>query len=533
MAVFHELLDNAVAATFLIVALGCAVGGLRVAGVSFGTAAVLFVAMAFGHWRLVDPADFHEIGELGVVLFVYAIGLRAGPRIVHVFRGQGRVVVQIALATVAIAAASTAGLGIWLDLDPALVVGVFAGAMTSTPALAAATEASGSHLVSVAYGVAYPVGVVAVVLFAQVLPRWFAGSDGPKEDRPDPAAPEPVIKRTFRVENPGCVGKTINDLHLHRMVAANVSRIVRGENSLPATAATTLERGDIVVVVGTQQQLDRFAVLIGPEVDVDVPTQTDVVARDIFVTERRIAGKSLRQLQLPDRYGIVLSRVRREMIEFVPGADFVLEVGDQIRAVGAASAVESFVRTAGFHERRLHETGIPAFAVGLVLGVLVGIVELPLPWGGFRLGLAGGPLLVGLVFGHFGRIGGLHIRVPPAARYLMRELGLLFFLVSSGTSAGVRLLPVLQEHGPQLILVAAVAAISALAVGLVLGYIVFRQSLAATIGMTCGAMTSTPGLGVATAQFDSDAPALAYAAVYPIALVAMTLAAQFLLACLG
>ncbi len=533
MNVIDALRQNAVAATFVIIALGFLVGRVGVRGISLGTAGVLFVALAFGHWQLVDPPAFEVIGDLGVVLFVYAIGLRAGPRFVQTFLGKGRLLVQIALATIVGAAVCTAVLGRLLGIEPALIVGIFAGALTSTPALAAATEATQDPLVSVAYGVAYPVGVVGVVLFAQLVPRFLTARPAAADRRPDAPSAAPLEKRAFRVENPACTGRTLASLRLHEMVSANISRIVRDKQMLPGGRDEPLERGDVVVAVGTANQLDRLAVLMGPAVEVAPRQGTDVVARDIVITGQDVVGRTLMELQLPDRFGIVLTRVRRELIEFVPKGDFVLELGDQVRAAGAEADVAAFAGVAGIHERRVHETGIPAFATGLVLGLALGFVEIPVPWGGtVRLGLAGGPLVVGLLFGHFGRIGGLRIHVPPAARYLMRELGLLLFLVSAGTSAGAELMPVLESQGFALLLLAAVAVAVAMAIGLVLAFAVFKQSAASTIGMTCGAMTSTPGLGAASAQFESDTPALSYAAVYPLALVAMTVVAQFMVALL-
>lgn len=269
-------------------------------------------------------------------------------------------------------------------------------------------------------------------------------------------------------------------------------------------------------------------------VEADLSRSADVIARDVLITEHSVAGRPIDAVAIPERYGVVITRVRRDAIEFVPKGDFVLEIGDQVRVVGQEPEVLAFAEKAGVNERRIHETGLATFFAGLVLGTLLGLVGLPLPWGGtFRLGLAGGPLLAGLVLGHFGRIGRFHIHVPPAARYLLRELGLVFFLVSAGTAAGAEAVPVILSQGLRSVFLAVLIVLTAMGTAFALAYVVFRHSTAATVGVTCGAMTSTPGLGAASHQFDNDVPALTYATVYPFALVFKTALVQVLIGLLS
>ncbi len=527
--------NNPIAITFLIIVLGSIIGRLKVAGLTLGSSGVLFAALLFGHLDWVPPGDALKwLGQFGVVLFVYAIGLQAGPRFVATVRSKGVAPLAVGLATVLGAAILAAGVGWLLEIDPAMAVGVFAGALTSTPALAAAQEASDSPLVSVAYGVAYPFGIIGVVLFAQLLPRWLARQREPATRAADATPMPQILKRTYRVENPAAAGKTLASLNLHAMVTANISRVLRGETVMPYSSDLRLEHGDIVLAVGSADELKRLELIFGPPVEVQIDRDPSVVARDIYITEPTFSGRSLRELQVLQKYGVVITRVRREGLEFVPQATFVLEVGDQVRAVGHDAEIQAFARLAGIREQRIHETGIPAFAAGLVAGLLLGMIPLPLPGGAdVTLGLAGGPLFVGLMLGHFGRIGRFRVHVPSAGRYLMRELGLVLFLVYAGTSAGAELVATIQSHGVTLAVLAVITVLYGLLVGWLMSYVLFKQSAASTVGLTCGAMTSTPGLGAASAQFDTDAPALAYAAVYPLALVTMTVAAQLLVGVLN
>ncbi len=531
MELARELLANPVAVTFVVIALGMLLGRIKIAGLSVGVSGVLFTALLFGHFRWADPDPLQVLGDFGVVLFVYAVGLQAGPKFVRTLRAKGWAPISVALATIVGAAVLCGLIGRLVGLEPAVIVGLFAGTLTSTPALAAGVEACDSPLVSVAYGVAYPVGVVGVVLFAQLAPRMLRSRLEADSGRPDLPSSEAVHRRTFAVQNPGCVGRRISELKLRELASASISRVFRGEDVLPSSGDPRLEDGDVVLAVGTEEQLDRLSLLIGPPVpaEVELLESANVVARDIYVTEAEFAGRSLRELSVRGRFNVVITRVRREDIEVVPRGDFVPEVGDQIRAVGYEPDVVRFAQAVGIAERRIHETGIPSFAAGLVIGLVLAFTPLPVPFiGDVKLGLAGGPLFVGILLGHFGRIGRLRVYVPMAARYLMRELGLVLFLVAAGVRAGTELWGVLQSQGVALVTLSLLVVVFSIAIGFGLAFWLFGQSVASALGMTCGAMTSTPGLGAAAAQFESDAPSLAYAAVYPLALVVVTVGAQFL-----
>ena len=536
MELLSALIRNPVAAAFLIILLGLLLGRVTVFRLSLGASGVLFVALAFGHCGWIDVDGAKALGDFGVVLFVYAVGLQAGGRFVRTIQAKGAAPLVIGLGVVCCGAAVSVVAGKLLGLSPAASIGVFAGALTSTPALAAATEASNDPIVPVAYGLAYPIGVVGVVLIAQLAPRLLRQTSPSASPEPSPEAREKVHQRCYLVQNIGCIGRSLGQLRLHELAHVNISRVARAGQVLPAGQDLVLQRDDIALAVGTNEQLDRLGIIIGSPVpaESEIRELPNVLARDVYITADVFAGRSLAALHVRSRYDVVITRVRRESFEFVPRGEFVLEIGDQVRIVGYEPDVLRFAGDAGIHERRLHETGMAAFAAGLVLGMLLGFTPLPLPIvGEVKLGLAGGPLFAGLALGHFGRIGRLRVYVPLAARYLMRELGLVLFLVSAGAAAGAKLLPVLQTQGVSLAIVAILAVCVSAGVGLALAVLVFREPVASALGLTCGAMTSTPGLGAASAQYESDAPALSYATVYPLALVAMTVLAQMLLALLG
>ena len=240
-------------------------------------------------------------------------------------------------------------------------------------------------------------------------------------------------------------------------------------------------------------------------------------------------GKSLKELHLLSRFGVTVARIVRQDIEFVPSPQERIQFGDSLKAVGESTALDQFVQFAGHRERTADETDVVSLAVGLVAGVLLGQVKIAYGGESISLGLAGGPLVVGLVLGHFGIIGPFVGRMPRAARFLLTEIGLALFLAQAGTQAGGNFIAVMQQHGPALGLAALTILVVPLLVGFVVARFVLSVGVLETFGGICGAMTSTPGLGAVTAMVDSNRPATCYAAVYPLALVLITILAPVLI----
>ena len=227
---------------------------------------------------------------------------------------------------------------------------------------------------------------------------------------------------------------------------------------------------------------------------------------------------------------MVVTRLFREGMEFVPTGSFVLEIGDAVRVTGSREDCEEFVNAAGQHDKRVHETSILALALGIFLGVMLGFKEFSLPGGAsFRLGLAGGPLFVSLILAHYGRIGKLNIRIPRGAKYIMSQLGLVLFLAGAGTSAGGAFAEVVGAYGVKLLLAGAAITIFASIAGLTVSRWLLKMDMLSVLGVVSGAMTSTPALGAISEVTDSGQPLLSYAAVYPVALILMTVTCQFLI----
>ncbi len=532
------LLAEQMLALFAILAIGAWIGQRSVGGISLGAAGVLFTAMVLGHFGLTVPG---EVMELGLLLFIYAIGLQAGPSFFRTFRRHGMQFVLIALVTMLAGALATIGVAYLFRLPSNLFAGLFAGALTCTPALAAAidlverTAPGSSAAVSVGYGIAYPFSTIGVVLLIQFLPKLLRRDLRQEEQRwqSERQAESPALQtRQYLITNPNCEGKQVREVNPHRMALANISRIKRGEQVSAARPDMVLQLGDIVMVVGPDEELEKMRLVLGEECHERMDVNTNVLSLDVDLMESSLTGKTLAQMRVWERYTVVITRIRRQGLEITPAGNVALEMGDLLHVVGERSAAEEFAHLAQGERRKADETNMTPFLLGLLLGILLGAIpfQLPQSLGGLevRLGSAGGAFLVSLAVGHFGGIGPLRLYVPAAAKNLLRELGLMLFLAGTGVNAGAHFISVLNEQGASLLLAGAMITTTSALAGLVLMHFIYRMNLLSTMGALCACMTNSPALGAANAQTDTDLPTLAYASIYPVALIFKILIVQFL-----
>ncbi|OQA40952.1 MAG: Aspartate/alanine antiporter [Chloroflexi bacterium ADurb.Bin325] len=529
------LLTDQMLVLFAILALGSWLGHLSFRGVSLGTAAVFFVGLAFGHFGLTVPKP---IMDLGLLLFLYAVGLQAGPRFFRTFRKQGIQFVVIAGIAIGAAAVVTAGLAWVFRLPFALAAGMFTGALTNTPALAGALDAISriapdqAATVSVGYGIAYPFSVVGVTLLTQFLPRLLRRDVKAAEEQWLAAqlAEQPALQKAqFRVSNPNLDGKRLDELDTHRLSQVNISRVRKGQQVILGTPDVTLHLGDVVLVVGAPDELAKMRLFIGEEVDVPMEAGSRVVSRDLYVSEASLVGKRLMDLRVWDRHNIIITRIRRQGLEITPVGTSMLDLGDTLRVVGDEQAIAQFARLVSGNTRRIEETDMVPFLIGLVLGVGLGLAPFQLPNGlTIKLGAAGGAFLVSLVLGHFGRIGPFRLYVPAAARNLSRELGLMLFLGGAGANAGTQLFAVIRQQGGDVFAIAAVITLTAVVLTLLLTHVIYKMNLLSTLGLLAGVMTNPPALATAGNQTSTDVPAVTYASAFPVVLIFKILLAQLL-----
>lgn len=523
-------------ALFVIIGLGLLLGSVTIKGVSLGSSGVLFTALLAGHFQYSLP---QSIGSVGLVLFVYCVGIGAGGRFFSAIAREGSSLAKLALLIVLLGSALAYLLAVFLDIPADLAAGIFAGSLTSTPALAAASESlsnAGESALVIGYGIAYPFGVAGVVIFVQVLPRllkWDLRQAA--EDARDPREAETHVKTMLvEVTNPNLEGKRISESGLAQFNACQASRVQRGDKLEPLSYDDTYHVGQRLLLVGLTKEIGIAADYVGRPCDQSLLRDVENEKRELLVTSKALAGKTLRELAPLKNHGVVITRVSRLGLTFVPNASTVIENNDVLTVVGRSEALKDYAEIAGHRSSAMGETDLLSLSLGLALGIVLGLIPFKLPGGSpVTLGLAGGPLLTGLVLGHFGRVGRIVGHIPRPTRLLLQEFGLVLFLADAGVKGGGAMVATLQEHGLTLFLMGAALTLVPMAIALPLATRVFKMNLLQALGGICGGMTSTPALGAITAKTDSQSPVVSYATAYPIALILMTIFAKVLVQSLG
>lgn len=539
-ALVELLVENPLLLFFLVASVGYLLGEVRLpGGFRLGLAAVLFTGLGAGALdpRLKIP-DFAY--HLGLVLFVYNIGLASGPSFFASLKRQGLRLNGLAAGVLLLAAGLTAGLGAALDLAPPVYAGLFTGATTNTPALANllqrledAGEATLAQPV-VGYSVAYPVGVVGALLaifLAQRLWRvdYRAEAAGLRDLG---GSREPLARGTVRVLRPNPEGTPTADLVRDGGWRVVLGRFRHAGEVRIASAETALQPGDVVTVTGTPAEVDAVAAFLGEPCDDPLAAdRREYDIRRMFVSEPKVAGRRLRDLNLQDRFDAVITRLRRGDVDVVPDGATVLEVGDRVRVLAPRARLDALSRFFGDSYRGVSEFDVVSFGLGIALGLLLGAVPFPLPGGGtFRLGFAGGPLVVGLLLGRVGRTGPILWNVPYAANLALRQLGIVLFLAGVGTRSGWAFAETFGASGGLALLGAGALVTCAAALAtLVVGYKLLGVPMGVLVGVLAGIQTQPAVLSFASEQADNDLPSVGYATVYPAATLAKILLAQLLL----
>lgn len=524
----EEILHQGYFVLFIIISLGLMLGDVKVKGFSLDSSAVIFVALFMGHLGFSIPKEFQT---LGILFFIFTIGIQAGPGFLDAALRYGRQLVMITLVLIGSAALMTYLAIYFFGISIPVAVGLFNGALTSTPGLAAAFDATGSPLTAVGYGIAYPVGVIGVILFVQLFPKMMkkdlqmeakAYLDQLHLDYPE------IYNKVLKVTNTNVDGKQIRELDLRRMTEAVISRVKSNGNIFAPKADTVLRLNDLVKVVGNEAAIHRASLLIGDAVDEELTFDDRFTVNWLLVTNKKIVNKSIRELNLTS-LNATITRIRRSGIDLQPYPHSKLRFGDKLLISGSSQEMQEVRRLLGNDEKRLSETNFLPIALGIVLGVLVGSITIPV-FGlfNFSLGLTGGVLAVALVLSNIGKTGPILWSMSGSANQLLRKLGLLLFMATVGTSAGSELANVFSDNGMQLVAIGLFITIVPMIVGSLVGQYFYKLNFITLLGVITGSMTSTPGLAAIDSKTESDAASVGYATVYPVALVLMIVFSQLL-----
>lgn len=530
--VLNHLADNPVLVLFLLIGLGMLVGHIKVKGVSLGAAAVLFAGIALAAWATSQGVTIEvpsAMGILGLAVFTFAIGVQSGPNFFHVIRTAVGPLALMLLVFI-VAAAAGVGVGRLLGMNSALIAGTFAGAITNTPALAAAGNAAtlagnpdGAAIATVGYAVAYLYGVIGMLFFCLLALRY---------GRSDKDKPSPLMNRTIRVERDD--SPMIGDILATVSGELRFSRLRRGETG-PITrpvAEDHVNRDDLVTVVGTQDAVTQVIKALGHGSSHSlIEDRRYLDFRRITVSDPKIAGHTIADLAVDHTFGATISRVRRGDTDMVGTPDLVLQLGDRVRVVAPTGRMKDISKFFGDSARGLSSINPVALGLGMALGVFIGEWKFLTPTGAtFSIGSAAGTLLVGLVFGKIGRIKGFVTALPFTATAVLSELGLLIFLAQAGTKAGGQIANAFTGGDWWKILLTGIVITTIVGLGLYasMRWIV-KMGGTRLAGLLGGAQTQPAVLAFANERTGADPRvALGYAMVYPVAMIAKIFIAQIL-----
>lgn len=512
------LADNPVLLLVLVVGAGGLLGAAKVRGFALGPAAALFVGLGASAYdeRLVVP---EVVLTIGLVLFAYLVGLDAGPSL-RVLADRRSLAASAAAVVVVAAAAGAAWLAAQLlDLTPGGAAGLFAGATTNTPALAAATEelAPGDPSATVGYSLTYPLGVVVMLVAAHLTLRRHSAT----------AAPDDVLAWTLRVDRQDA--PTLGELRRRVPGVAFGRARVDGRIRI-ASDELRPGVGDLVVAIGHDDQLRSLVQALGPRADIHLPLDRRTLDyRRIAVSDRRATGRSIGSLDLLGRFGAVITRVRRGDADLVADPALVLRPGDRVRVVASRDRLDEVAAFLGDSERRLAEVDGAALGLGIAVGLLLGQVPIPLPGDSLQLGAAGGPLLAGLALGARGRTGRLTWTLPFGVGAVLRQFGALLFFATVGTRSGAAFADeVASSSGVEAVALGAIVTALVAGGGRVAARLA-RTSPPGTAGLLAGLQTQPAVLAFADERTRGDDRVdLGYAMVFPVAMVAKIVAAQVL-----
>jgi putative transport protein len=557
MEILESLFDNQpilsllrsqpVLTLFVLLGLGYLVGKVRIGSFSLGpVAGVLFVGLFLGNYdfRISPGAQ-----SVGFALFIFSVGYQAGPRFFDVLMTDG--LKYFALAVVIAAAGLTVAVlfANGLDLEPGTSAGLLAGGLTSSPTLAAAQEAiRGGSIdppagwtaddvignIATGYAITYIFGLAGLIAIVKLVPGAL-GIDLEREARQIESAegigqpPESsVVARTYRVVDEAITRIPGAELRQRYWDGFSVVRVRRDDEIIQLDPNGHLELGDEISMLGDLQFFTSGVQVLGEEIS-DSEQGADVEAADVVVINGEVAGKTLGDLELAQKFGVLLTNVKRMRMDIPLSLNFELRKGDVLRASGPTGNIDLLGEAVGHVEREIEETDMITFSLGIAMGVLIGLVSVKVGGVNIGLGSAGGLLASGLVIGFLRSVRPTFGRLPDAARWVFMEFGLLLFMAGVGLRAGGDIVQVFLEAGPKLIVAGICVTTIPVAIGYVFGRKVLGLNPVVLLGAITGAMTSGASLSVVTNAAKSSVPALGYTGSYAFANVLLTVCGSIIL----
>lgn len=541
---FEHSAMQAVIVMAVIIALGLGLGKLRVCGISLGMTCVFFSGILIGHLGFsIDPDMLKYAESFGLVLFVYELGLQVGPGFFSSFRQGGILLNMLAFGVVAIGTLMAVLISEVGHVPMGDMIGILCGATTNTPALGAAQQAleqlrESADRAALSCAITYPLGVVGVILAMLLVRKLFVR----KEDieRIDSDASNQTYIVTFRVCNPAIVGKSIKDVVAWSGVKFVISRLWRENKVCIPVSEMKLQENDRLLVTTTNKDAIRLGILFGKQEqedwnrkDIDWDAlDNQLVSKDVVITKPGLNGKKLGSLRLRNTYAINISRVTRSGVRLLATPNLVLQLGDRLTIVGEMSAVQEVEKLLGNSADTLRDPNLAAIFIGVVLGLVLGSIPFAVPGIStpIKLGLAGGPIVIGILIGSFGPRFRLVTYTTRSANLMLRGIGLSLYLACLGLDAGKHFFEtVMRPEG--LIWVSIGFSITFIPVVFMalLALRMTRLDFGSICGMLCGSMANPMALNYANDTLPGDNPAVSYATVYPLSMFCRVIIAQIIL----
>jgi putative transport protein len=534
-AIIQFLIENPLLLLFIVAGIGYPLGRIKIGGVRLGVAFVLFVGLAFGaldpNIKIPEP-----IYLLGLIFFVYTIGLSSGAVFLESLRKQGLKSNLLVVTGLLVAFGIAVGFHYGLGIKNSYIAGLFAGATTNTPALAAVIEtvkaSAPAALIEqleaepvVAYSLTYPFGVLGMIIVIYLFQKLWKIKTVVGSDHPE------LISKTVRItlSRP----QTVAELMQKYQWDILFTRHQRGQ--LPATLIQgdhELQAGDLVSLISLPNVLDEVLPYLGTLDDEHLEYDLSLYdKRRIFLSNISLAGKRLSELSLSNKYNALVSRIRRGDVEFIPHGNTRLALGDQLRIVSPHNSMPEIVKFLGDSYRSVSEVDVLTLGLGIAFGLLIGTIPIPLPGGIIiKLGIAGGPLLVSLFLGAIKRMGSLNWDLPYGANLTIRQIGLVIFLAGIGTRAGYNFWHTLiAGDGSLILIIGMIITMVMTAFVLIVGHRWLKLPFDFLTGLLAGLQTQPAVLGFAHEQFGDEIPAIGYATVFPVAMIVKIILAQVLL----
>lgn len=531
----------------LVSASGLALGKIKIFGVSLGVTFVFFAGIIAGHFGIhIDPKMLALAQNFGLIVYIYALGLQVGPGFFSSFKKGGIKLNLIAVLLLMVGSAMAIATHWVTTVSLPDTVGLLAGAVTNTPMLGAAQQAvlqiypdstEQANSMAMACAVAYPFGLVSMILAVMALKKILAPK---RPDNRDDRSADNTFIAEYQISNPGIFGKTIQDVRKQAECQFVISRVWKDGKVMIPTSETVLEKDEHIMVISSKNDVERIKTLFGQQENVDWNKKdidwnaidSQLVSKKILVTKKEHNGVKLGDLRLRNSYGINITRVNRAGIDLLPSRNLRLQLGDKITIVGEGRSIANVEVLLGNEKKQLNNPNLLSLFIGIILGLVLGSIPLSIPGISMpiKLGIAGGPIIVGILMGAFGPRFHIATYTTQSANLMLRQLGLTIFLAGLGLSAGDGFFAaVFSTEGLRWVIISILlATVPVFIVGFIAAKL-FKLGYSENMGMLCGSMANPFALEFSGSDSDGEDPAVAYATVYPASIFLRVISAQLII----